>query len=75
MFNNWSEQTKAALGESAGVTGGHIVPPDFYYGLLQVAAEVATFRALASVQPMASATLQFPYLGPRKGTGQRARSW
>jgi HK97 family phage major capsid protein len=62
MFSHWSEQTKAAMGEASGVTGGYIVPPDFYYGLLQVAAEVATFRALAFVQPMASATLQFPYL-------------
>jgi hypothetical protein len=53
MFNQWSERTKAAMGESSGVTGGYIVPPDFYYGLLQIAAEEATFRARAFVQPMA----------------------
>jgi HK97 family phage major capsid protein len=61
-FNQWGEQTKAALGESSGVTGGYVVPPDFYQQLLAIAAEAATFRTGAFVQPMASATLQFPYL-------------
>lgn len=61
-FNQWGEQTKAALGESSGVTGGYVVPPDFYQQLLAIAAEAATFRTRAFVQPMASATLQFPYL-------------
>jgi HK97 family phage major capsid protein len=60
MFNEW--QAKAALGESSGVTGGYVVPPDFYQQLLAIAAEAATFRKRAFVQPMASATLQFPYL-------------
>jgi len=59
MFNAWQ---KAALGESSGVTGGYIVPPDFYNALLSLAAEENTFRQRAFVQPMASATLQFPYL-------------
>jgi HK97 family phage major capsid protein len=53
---------KAALGESSGVTGGYIVPPDFYNQLLTVAAEESTFRQNAFVMPMASAALQFPYL-------------
>jgi HK97 family phage major capsid protein len=53
---------KAALAESSGVTGGYIVPPDFYNQLLAVAAEKALIRPRAWVQPMASATLQFPYL-------------
>jgi len=59
MFNTWQ---KAALGEASGVTGGYIVPPDFYQSLLSIAAEENTFRQRAFVQPMASATLQFPYL-------------
>jgi HK97 family phage major capsid protein len=58
-FQPWQ---KAAMGEASGVTGGYIVPPDFYQQLLQIAAEDNTFRQLAFVQPMASATLQFPYL-------------
>jgi HK97 family phage major capsid protein len=58
-FNPW---TKAALGEASGATGGYIVPPDFYQQLLAIAAEDSTFRRRAFVQPMASATLQFPYL-------------
>jgi hypothetical protein len=53
---------KAALGESSGVTDGYIVPPDFYTAVLSIAAEENTFRQRAFVQPMASATLQFPYL-------------
>jgi HK97 family phage major capsid protein len=55
-------RTKAALGESSGSTGGYVVPPEFYDHLLRVIAENAIFRPRAFVQPMASATLQFPYL-------------
>jgi HK97 family phage major capsid protein len=58
-FQPWQ---KAALGESSGTTGGYIVPPDFYNQLLAIAAEDNRFRQYAFVQPMASATLQFPYL-------------
>jgi HK97 family phage major capsid protein len=58
-FRPWQ---KAALGESSGTTGGYIVPPDFYTNLLMIAAEANTFRQYGFVQPMASATLQFPYL-------------
>jgi HK97 family phage major capsid protein len=50
------------MGESSGASGGYIVPPDFYQQLLAIAAEDNTFRQYAFVQPMASATLQFPYL-------------
>jgi HK97 family phage major capsid protein len=60
LFSEW--QQKAALGESSGVAGGYVVPPDFYDQLLAVAAEESTFRRRAFVQPMASATLQFPFL-------------
>jgi HK97 family phage major capsid protein len=55
-------RTKAALGESSGVTGGYVVPPDFYRQLLALIEEMAILRSRAFVQPMASATLQFPYL-------------
>ncbi len=49
-------------GESSGVTGGYVVPPDFYQQLLAIATEAATLRQRAFVQPMASATPQFLYL-------------
>jgi HK97 family phage major capsid protein len=58
----YNSSTKAAMSESSGVTGGYIVPPDFYNQLLTIVAEQTTFRQRAFVQPMASATLQFPYL-------------
>jgi hypothetical protein len=58
-FQPWQ---KAAMGESSGTTGGYIVPPDFYQQLLAISAESNLFRQFAFVQPMASATLQFPYL-------------
>jgi HK97 family phage major capsid protein len=61
-FNQWGQETKAALAEASGATGGYIVPPDFYQQLLAIAAEEATFRSQAFVMPMASATLQFPFL-------------
>jgi HK97 family phage major capsid protein len=58
-FQPWQ---KAAMGESSGATGGYIVPPEFYQEMLAIAAEENTFRKYGFVQPMASATLQFPYL-------------
>jgi HK97 family phage major capsid protein len=61
-FNHWSAETKAALAEASGSSGGYIVPPDFYQQLLSIAAEESSFRQQAFVMPMASATLQFPYL-------------
>jgi HK97 family phage major capsid protein len=54
--------SKTAMAETSGSTGGYIVPPDFYQQLLAIAAEQAIIRPRAFVQPMASATLQFPYL-------------
>jgi HK97 family phage major capsid protein len=53
---------KAAMAEASGQAGGYIVPPDFYQQLLAVVAERTFIRPRAWVQPMASATLQFPYL-------------
>jgi HK97 family phage major capsid protein len=55
-------RTKAALAEGSGTTGGYVVPPEFYQGLMQVVAEQTFFRKRAFVQPMAGATLMFPYL-------------
>jgi HK97 family phage major capsid protein len=60
VWSSW--HTKAAMGESAGATGGYVVPPDFYEQLLAIIEESAFIRPRAFVQPMASASLQFPYL-------------
>ena len=38
------------------------MPPEFYQQLLTIIAEKTFIRPRAFVQPMASATLQFPYL-------------
>jgi HK97 family phage major capsid protein len=66
QVTEWSADTqakfKAALAESSGVTGGYTVPPDFYQQILTIAGEEATFRQYAFVQPMSSATMQFPFL-------------
>jgi HK97 family phage major capsid protein len=53
---------KAAMAEASGVSGGYLVPTEFYHGLMRVAAEETFFRKRAFVQPMAGATLQFPFL-------------
>jgi HK97 family phage major capsid protein len=57
-----SVRTKASLAESSGTTGGYVVPPEFYEELMALVAEDAVMRPGAFVQPMASATLMFPYL-------------
>jgi HK97 family phage major capsid protein len=62
QVDNKGVRTKAALGESSGLTGGYVVPPDFYDKLLAIIAENTFIRPRAFVQPMTSATLQFPYL-------------
>jgi HK97 family phage major capsid protein len=60
-FNQWSQ--KAAMGEAAGATGGYTVPPEFYTGILAIAAEDAILRNYGAwVQPMSSATFMMPYL-------------
>ena len=55
-------QQKASLAESSGVTGGYTVPPEFYQQLMTIMAENTFIRPRAFVAPMASATLQIPYL-------------
>jgi HK97 family phage major capsid protein len=67
QFNSWKDAPdywgKTAMSESSGAQGGYTVPPDFYQGLLTVMSEDGIFRANnAYVQPMGSATMQFPYL-------------
>lgn len=57
-----SVRSKAAMTESSGTAGGYLVPPEFYDKLLAIVAEEAIIRPRAFVQPMASATLQFPFL-------------
>src|SRR5207249_2415959 len=53
---------KAALAEASGVAGGYIVPPEFYNQLAALVAENAIIRPRAFVQPLAGATLVYPYL-------------
>ncbi|MCS6851556.1 MAG: phage major capsid protein [Gemmataceae bacterium] len=57
-----SVHAKAALGEASGTTGGYLVPPEFHQRLMAIVAEENFIRPRAFVQPMASATLQFPLL-------------
>ena len=59
-FVEWRQ--KAAMAESSGTTGGYTVPPDFYQGIMALIAEQSLIRPRAFVMPMASATLQIPYL-------------
>ncbi len=59
-FNEW--QTKAALAEASGVTGGYTVPPKFYAQLQQLMAEETFIRPRAFVVPMGAATMWMPYL-------------
>jgi HK97 family phage major capsid protein len=68
-FQTWGKDawegaawSKAAMAESSGSTGGYIVPPEFYQGILAVMSEETFIRPRAFVQPMGSATLQIPYL-------------
>lgn len=53
-------QTKAALTESSGVTGGYTVPPEFFDQFMSIVAELALIRPRAFVIPMAGASLQIP---------------
>lgn len=57
-----STRQKAAMAESSGTTGGYLVPPQFSEQLGALIAENAIIRPRAFVQPMAGATLMFPYL-------------
>lgn len=53
---------KAALAESSGTAGGYTVPPDFFEQLMTLVAGNSFIRPRAFVVPMASATMQVPYL-------------
>ncbi len=66
-----SSHEKAALAESAGVTGGYTIPPDFKKELLTIAGEDDFFEPRARVLPMASLEMEFPVLDitTNQGTG------
>ena len=55
-------QAKAAMGESSGTIGGYTVPIEFADEIHGLIAETTFFRQRAFVQPMASSSLQIPYL-------------
>src|SRR6266404_1945272 len=61
-YKQSSFQTKAALGESSGVTGGYTVPTQFADKIQLLMAEDTFVRPQAFVQPMTSAVMQIPYL-------------
>ena len=61
-YKQSSFQTKAALGESSGVTGGYTVPTQFAEQIQLLMAEDTFVRPRAFVQPMTSAVMQIPYL-------------
>ncbi len=56
------EQTKAALAEGSGVTGGYTVPPQFSNNLMQLAIEDSIVEPLATTVPMTGMTWTGPYL-------------
>jgi len=53
---------RADMAESAGVTGGYLVPAEFVPQVLQVAAENAIVRPRAYIQPMKARSLTIPML-------------
>ena len=55
-------QAKAAMGESSGTIGGYTVPIEFADEIQGLISETTFFRQRAFVQPMASSSLQIPYL-------------
>jgi HK97 family phage major capsid protein len=63
-FADWSDgaEGKAAMATTTGVTGGYTVPTQFLPDLVSAAAEQAIARPRATVIPMASRSLQVPYL-------------
>jgi HK97 family phage major capsid protein len=55
-------QAKAAMATSSGTVGGYTVPIEFAAQIQGLIAESTFFRQRAFVQPMASGSLQIPYL-------------
>lgn len=53
---------KAALAESAGITGGYTVPPQFMAELLTIAGEDACIEPRAKILPLTTLTAQWPTL-------------
>lgn len=56
------EVRKTALADSAGMTGGYTIPPQFMNELLTIAAEDEFFQKRAKVLPMVSRTADWPML-------------
>jgi HK97 family phage major capsid protein len=50
------------IAQSSGVTGGYLVPTDFYSQLMQVASEMSIVRPRAMVIPMNSDVIEIPVL-------------
>ena len=67
-FNPWQ---KAALAEQSGVTGGYIVPPEFYDQLLTIAAEQNTFRQARLRAADGLRHVAVPVPGHHHGPGRR----
>ncbi len=56
------EVRKAALAESAGGTGGYVIPPQFMNELLTIAAEDGFIEPRAKIIPMNSRSVEWPML-------------
>lgn len=55
-------QQKAAMAGTSGIVGGYTVPPEFVHEIRLLMAEESIMRGRAFVQPMASSSMQIPYL-------------
>ena len=64
-FRPWDgtrSQEVRDIAQSAGTTGGYLVPSDFYAELMRVAAEESIVRPRARVIPMSTDTIDIPAL-------------
>lgn len=82
-IQTYQGESKAALAENSGVTGGYTVPPGFSNQLLTLAIEQSVVRPRASIMPMTTKTLAVPSLdytstgaaGQSPYTGGVVASW
>lgn len=65
-FNTW--ESKAALAESSGVTGGYTVQPEYGQELLALAAEESIVRPYANVKTLPAKEALYPMLNQTGGT-------
>jgi HK97 family phage major capsid protein len=64
-FVEWSDEgveTKAALSTQTGVSGGYLVPVEFYDRLMKLVTEKSVVRPKATVIPMSGRSVQIPAL-------------